>query len=639
MIVATAGHVDHGKTTLVTALTGVDTDRLPEEKARGLSIDLGFAYLPLDHGMVLGFVDVPGHEKFIRNMVAGIGGIDLGLLVVAADDGVMPQTREHAAILNLMGVEHCIAVMTKIDRVDKARCEDVDREIQMLLDSTGLNSDKIFLVSAPNGIGINDLRNALYARAEKIESRETEGYFRLAVDRCFTLPGIGIVATGMACSGEVKVGDSLVVSPNGLRVRVRGIHAQNCAAEFAVAGQRAALNIAGRGVGEDTVTRGCWLQTAELHQPSDRMDAEIKVLASEARGLKHWTPVHVHSGAAHTTARVALLQSAPIEPGNSGLVQLVFDKPQCAVFGDRFVVRDQSALRTVAGGYIIDSYSPKRGRKHAQRLTWLRAMQQTDHGLALKEVAGEGFAGVNHESFCRIRNLQDKSVVERAQIHGLVSVGNGPERRWYSPASLTKLRKMLLSAVKAWHQKNPEERGANVHQLRMSLTEPIAKPVIDTVIADLVETKHLVQHGPLIQDPDHQVTLDPQEDRRWQQVAELLVNTEGSPMSLHQAAGQLNVTPKALDVLARKACKAGLAYRISRNRYVPAAQLQRIAHQLIDLRDSTPQGGFTVAQFRDHSGLGRNFAIDLLEYFDRLGLTERADNVRWLRRQPTELFG
>ena len=375
MLIATAGHVDHGKTVLVKALTGVDTDRLPEEKARGLSIDLGFAYHTRPDGGVLGFVDVPGHERFIRNMLAGVAAIDYALLVVAVDDGPMPQTREHLAILDLLGVSAGAVVVTKVDLSDDSRVAAVTGRIEKLVEGTGLEGAPVFPVSALSGAGMAALHEHLTGlAAERRAARvRTGARFRLAVDRCFTVRGAGVVVTGAVFSGEVAVGDRLVLAPAGTGVRVRRIHAQSRPAERGTPGERCAINLAGTELGRTDIRRGDWLTGEPSPGVSQRFDAELRVLASEERPLSHWTPVHVHAGAASLTGRVAVLEGRSIAPGQQGLVQVVVDQPFVGVRGDRFILRDQSARRTVAGGAVLDPAGAIRGRARPERITALRA--------------------------------------------------------------------------------------------------------------------------------------------------------------------------------------------------------------------------------------------------------------------------
>ncbi len=393
MIIGTAGHIDHGKTALVRALTGVDTDRLPEEKARGITIDLGYAYQPLDSGETLGFVDVPGHERLVHTMVAGAIGIDFVLLVVAADDGPMPQTHEHVQVLDLLGLARGAVALTKIDRVPVERASEASAEIRQFLSATGLAESPIFPVCALTGEGIGDLRHYLQDAARQTPARSGGERFRLAVDRSFTLMGIGTVVTGTVHNGSVRVGDRLLISPSGREARVRGIHAQNQPAECGEAGQRCALNLAGPDLHRQDIHRGDWVLDAALHVPTARLDVELRVLAAEEQPLRHWTPVHCHLGAADVTGRVAVLEGEAIAPGAAGLAQLVLDHPVAALHGDRFILRDQSASRTLGGGRVLDVAPPARGRRKPQRLELLRAFAHPNPVGGGAPGAGRGGAG------------------------------------------------------------------------------------------------------------------------------------------------------------------------------------------------------------------------------------------------------
>ena len=402
MIVATAGHVDHGKTSLVKALTGVDADRLPEEKRRGMTIDLGFAYLPLA-SRVVGFVDVPGHERFVHNMLCGVPGIDLALLVVAADDGPMPQTREHLAILDVLGVSRGVVALTKIDRVPPERVNEVAAETSALLATTSLAGAPVFALSSVSGAGVDSLKDHLEKAARETELRGAQGNFRMSVDRCFSIAGAGLVVTGTAMSGEIALGDEVRALLAGANARVRSIHAHNAPAKNGRAGQRLALNLAGI-EGRKPIARGDWIVRGEVPPPVRRIDARLRVV--DPRPLAHWTPVHVHLGAAHVPGRVALLECAAIAPGESARVQLVLDQPIGALRGDGFVVRDQSARRTLGGGAVIDVFPPPRGRAKPERLAWLAAMELDDDAAALRALLVRAPAGVGLARFAANRNLQ-----------------------------------------------------------------------------------------------------------------------------------------------------------------------------------------------------------------------------------------
>jgi selenocysteine-specific elongation factor len=367
-VIGTA-HIDHGKTSLVRALTGVDTDRLKEEKARGISIDLGFAYLPAPDGSVLGFVDVPGHEKFVHNMLAGATGIDFVLLVIAADDGVMPQTREHLAIVDLLGIDRGLVALTKADLVAPPQLAKVSAEIAQFLQGTSLEGAEIVPVSTVTGDGIDALRDRLFDAARTIRARAASERFRLAVDRSFTLPGAGTVVTGTVLSGAVSTGDRVTVSPSGLAARVRSIHAQNRPTERGLAGQRCALNLTGDGISKEAIERGHVMLDPDLHAPSDRIDATFRLLATEPKPVTQWMPVRLHHAATEVGARIVLLGDAPIPPGGEAPVQLVLEKPIAATAGDRFVLRDTTAQRTIGGGKFLDLRRRRAGNARLAQLT------------------------------------------------------------------------------------------------------------------------------------------------------------------------------------------------------------------------------------------------------------------------------
>jgi selenocysteine-specific elongation factor len=365
MIVGTAGHIDHGKTSLIRKLTGVDTDRLKEEKARGISIDLGFAYWPRPGGEIVGFVDVPGHEGLVHNMLAGATGIDFVVLVVAADDGVMPQTREHLAIMDLLGLTRGLVALNKCDLAGPEQRAASTAGIRSLLAGTNLEGAPIIPVSAVTGEGLPELTAHLDRAATLATARQKEGLFRLAIDRSFTLAGLGTAVTGTVLSGSVRLEDRVVVSPAGLEARIRSIRAQNEPVERGEAGQRCALVLSGPHISKEAVRRGDVALDPALHLPTARIDASLRVLPSERKPVGQWFPVKVHHAAAEVPGRVVVLRDKPVEPGETEYVQLVLERPLAAAVGDRFVIRDTSSSRTVGGGVLIDLRAPERRRRTA----------------------------------------------------------------------------------------------------------------------------------------------------------------------------------------------------------------------------------------------------------------------------------
>ena len=639
MIVATAGHVDHGKTSLVRALTGIDTDRLPEEKRRNLTIDLGFAYTPLADGGVLGFVDVPGHERFIRNMLCGVAAIDFALLVVAADDGVMPQTREHLAILELMGVAEGAVAITKTDRVDSDRIAEVAEEIELYLDETRLAGAPCFPLSSVAGDGVEGLKAHLDAKAGEIERRPADGHFRLAVDRAFTVVGAGLVVTGTAFSGGVSVGDQLLLSPRRIPVRVRGIHAQDRKAERGRAGERLALNIVGQSLGKDDVARGDWVVAEAAHLPARRIDATVRVLADEARPVAHWTPVHLHLAASDVTGRLALLEAKSLAPGQSGLAQLVLDRPIGAMHGDRFVLRDQSATRTVGGGTVVDILPPARGRARPARLAYLKAVMQPDPSAALQAAIDGAENEVDLVKFARARNLTEASREDIFAAAGMVRLRDGERDLALSKPRWARLKSAVEAALAGWHESNADAIGPTEANLRSAMEPRIAVDLLKLAIPALEREALLVREGARVRLPGHRPRMSAADEALWRSLETLLEEGGTRPPLVSEIAEQTGIDPRRIATFLGRAAKLGLAVGAAKNRYFMPAALRSLAESLEAAAAESADGTVTAASFRDKAGIGRNLAIEVLEYFDKIRFTRRSGNERRILRAADEAFG
>lgn len=610
MIVATAGHVDHGKTSLVRALTGVDTDRLPEEKRRGLTIDLGFAYL-----QSIGFVDVPGHERFIHNMLAGVAGIDFVLFVVAADDGPMPQTREHLAILDLLGVSRGAVALTKIDRVAPARVDEVSAEIAALLAPTRLAGAPLFRVSTVTNEGVDTLLQFLKEAAHAVSERKADGNFRLSVDRCFTIAGAGLVVTGTAMSGEVALGDEVRALLAGTTARVRSIHAQNAPSARGRAGQRLALNLAGLD-GKAQIARGEWIVAGELPPPVTRLDARLRIVSENP--LNHWTPVHVHLGASDVIGRVAVLAHPFIEPRSSALVQLVLEQPIGALRGDGFIVRDQSSRRTLGGGTVIDVFPPARGRAKPERLAHLVAMEIDDDSRSLSELLAQSPAGVNLPRFAANRNLR--------------SIAHVPMRTagdWgFSPAHWSTLRERALSTIAAWHARLPDTVGPPEDRIVEGVRLP--REAVLALADELAREGAIVREGLGVRLASHRVELSPADVALWKKIEPVLEQGALRPPTVAELADLVKIDAKKLEAALSRAARQGMVVRVSKNRFFLPAMLRRLEEMARD--EAQAVGTITAAAFRDRSGIGRNLTIEVLEYFDRIKFTRRVGDARVLMR-------
>ena len=636
MIVATAGHIDHGKTLLVKTLTGVDTDRLPEEKARGISIDLGFAYWPLADGAVIGFVDVPGHERFIRNMLAGVCGIDFALLVVAADDGVMPQTVEHLHILDLLNISRGVAVITKIDRVPPERVEKVRSEIAALLAPTRLAGIGILPVSAVTGAGIEDLKQALAAAARAFAARMTEGqHFRLAIDRAFTIAGSGTVVTGTVFNGTVAVGDRLVVSPKGAPVRVRGVQMRGQTAERAQAGERCALNLTGADL--ETVARGDWVLAEAIHAPTQRMDVRVTLLASEPQPLKHWTPLHLHLATADVTARISLPGEAAIAPGASAIAQLALAKPVGALNGDRFILRDQSARRTLGGGIVLDPHARATRRASPARQAELAALERGSPEAALAELLKDETRGVDLKRFERTFNLKPERLSALYAAAGVVVLGK-EERTGVTRARREKLREAVPAALRDFHRAQPQATGMEIATLRKQLAPQLPAEAFQSLLRELADERRIEIASNLVRQTGHDATSNPEDLRMWQLVLPALQQGGFAPPPVAELAAALKLKEAALKDFLHRKSRGGEVMRVPPDRFYPRTTLATLAATAHALARANPNG-FTAAQYRDATGIGRGLAIEILEFLDSLGVTQRVGDARKPRKDFVPILG
>jgi selenocysteine-specific elongation factor len=639
MIIGTAGHIDHGKTSLVRALTGVETDRLKEEKARGISIDLGFAYLPAPDGSVLGFVDVPGHEKFIHNMLAGATGIDFVILVVAADDGIKPQTLEHLAIIDLLGIERGVVALTKADLAAPPWRAKVSADIVHLLKTTKLADAPVIPVSALAGDGISKLREHLFDAAHTIRARAASGRFRLAVDRSFTLTGAGTVVTGTILSGAVSVGDRVVISPNGLTARVRSIHAQNQPSARGVAGQRCALNLAGESISKDAISRGDMVLDAELHAPTNRIDVELRLLASEQKPVTQWMPVRLFHASADTGARLVLLEDTPIAPGKAGLVQLVLDQPIAAAAGDRFVLRDTTSQRTIGGGTFLDLRAPARKRRTPERLAQLHAHRIGDPQAALATMLEIAPRFVELSAFARDRAVsaaQIQEIIERLSI--VVAQTAGGMFAMSAPVWL-ELKRTLLAKLQAFHADNPDLPGIGLERLRLQLEPRLPAPALLSVLQGLVRSKDIALDGAWVRLASHEVRLTDEDERLWARIAPMLAGAERfRPPRVRDIATLLGLRETDVRRLLKLLGRMGRVDEVALDHFFLRATVAEMVGIIVDLSQTQPAGQFIASQFRDRLDNGRKVAIQILEFFDRHGVTLRRGDLRRINRHRLDLF-
>ena len=641
MILATAGHIDHGKTALVRALTGVDADRLPEEKRRGLTIDLGFAYASLPDGTALGFVDVPGHERFLPNMLAGVLSIDRVLLVVAADDGPRPQTLEHLDILELIGVAEVTGVVSKIDRVEPDRTEAVVAEVEGLLAAAGFAGSPIFPVSSRSGDGLTALTRHLQESARLAEAKRAAappaGLFRMPIDRAFTLPGIGLVVTGTVAAGTVTVGERLSISPSGIGVRVRGLHSQNHAVERVAAGERCAVNVAGSFPEGREPGRGDWIVAPGCHAPARRLDIMVSVSRFAEAPLRDGLPVHLHLGTADIVGRVAVLDGRSIAPGGSGFVQVDFEQPIGALHGDRAVLRDHAARHTLAGGRVVDPFPPRRGRRLPARLAVLEASAEADPALALSGVLQiQGLVALT--DFALARNLSPAELDGLTAGGGFLRVGAAGASVAITADRLATLCDQVVAALAASHQAQPDALGPTGPALLAQLRAVAPEAALEAALSALAAAGRAVREGGVWHLPEHRPRLTAADERLWERIRPLLEVEDLRPPRVREVASALAVEPAAVLRLLSRAERLGRVAKVADNRFFLPQTLARLAEIAEELTASSPEGTFTAATFKDRSGVGRNLTIQILEYFDRMGATRREDDARIILR-GREAFG
>ncbi|MDO5606087.1 MAG: selenocysteine-specific translation elongation factor [Paracoccus sp. (in: a-proteobacteria)] len=629
MIVGTAGHIDHGKTALVKALTGVDADRLAEEKARGITIDLGFAYADMGDGSITGFVDMPGHERLIHNMVAGAGGIDLALIVVAADDGIMPQTREHLAILALLGLRRAVVAISKADLADETRMTALSDEITAALAPTAMAGAPVIAVSAHSGQGIGALRAALAAAAAATPAPDDSGRFRMIVDRAFTLEGAGTVVTGIVRSGAARVGDQLVLSPSGRGVRLRGLRVQNRPAEQARAGDRVALNLAG--ITRDQAGRGDVVLAPDLHAPCDRVDAVL-----------HWTDprppgggmrARFHCGTADADARIV-----PLGGGLEGgvLVQLVLDRPLALGQGEHFILRDPSASRTLGGGRLLDLRPPARRRATPARHLALRSHAEADPAVALAGLLAHEPFFADLDAFLRDR------AIDPARAGGIAGgaaiIGTAPAIV-LDPARLADLDAQTDRQLAAFHEANPDLQGMGREALRLSLNPRLPESAFAALLRAAAGDGRVALAGGFVRLSAHAPQMAAADEALLLRITpDLGGAARFRPPRVRDLAAGLEMDEREIRRVLKLAARLGRVDQIAHDHFFLRATTGEMAAFARELSAAGTEGWFTAASFRDRMDNGRKVAIQILDFFDRLGMTQRRGDLRRINPHRRDLF-
>lgn len=632
-IIGTAGHVDHGKTTLIRALTGMDTDRLKEEQERGMTIDLGFAALMLPDGTVAGIVDVPGHERFLKNMLAGAGGVDVVLLVVAADESVMPQTVEHLDILRLLDVKNGVVALTKCDMVEEEWVSVVEDDIRSRLKGTFLAEAPIVRVDSLRGTGIPELKKHLLASVSRTEPRNVSAPFRLPVDRVFTRPGFGTVVTGTLVSGTLRVGDTVEVLPQRIQTRIRGLHSHNRKQDAVEAGSRTAANLVG--VEVEALERGALLVPPGFLAPTQICDAAIRVLETAAKPLRDRARVRFYLGTAEILGRLRVLGQDEIGPGKSGYVQFRAEKEFACARGDRFVLRTYSPMRTVAGGTVLDPAPQPKKRNDRKVLETLQARERgTPEDLLEAWLSSAPFGKPRKEAARSVglAEADSERAVEDLLASGRATALEGD--RLIGAGAWSALRNRLLSILNAYHEANPIRPGMPREELRGMLGTACDSKAFLSAVAALQKAGAVAVEGATVRLADFKVRLNDKQEALLGRISSLFETAAFAAPTLQETADELRVPLDAVISMVRLGQDQGVLVKIAEGLYYHAKTVEKARAQIRDW--IRKEGKITVSQFRDLTGSSRKYAVPVMEYFDAIRFTRRVGDERTLAETETK---
>lgn len=633
IVLGTAGHVDHGKTALIKALTGVDTDRLKEEKERGITIELGFASLTLPDGRTLGVVDVPGHERFIKNMVSGAAGIDLVIMVIAADEGVMPQTKEHLHICSLLGLKKGLVALTKVDLVDEDWRDLVTDDIRTFLKGTFLEASPIVPVSALTGAGLPDLLNELNQIAAGIEEKGDAGLFRLPIDRVFSMKGFGTVVTGTLVSGSIQTGEDVTVLPHRINSRIRGMQVHNQSVSLAESGQRTAINL--QGIEKATIARGDVLTRPGTLETTRRLHVYFDYLPTNEKKLKHRALVRFHAGASEVMARINFLDRDDIAPGDKAFAQLFMASPTVVMAGDCFVIRSYSPVTTIGGGTVLDPLSRKH-KRYSKRI--IDELERLQHGDDLERIATiidrSSFTGIDLRGLVIRTGLPQGQVKKR--LEALFSQKQAilldrEETRVISFKVYQDLQERLISDIRTFHEKFPLQEGMSREELRTKVGSFVSPKLFNAILRDLEKSGGVVIDRENLRLPDHRVNLKGEMEDLRQVLSDLYRDAGLTPPSIREVVEKFAEQKPRVSSVLSVMLKDGSLIKINEDLCFDQAALAKLREDYKNLLQK--DGKATPATFKELTGLSRKYIIPLLEYFDMIKLTVRSGEHRILRER------
>ena len=631
VILGTAGHIDHGKTSLIKAVTGIDTDRLKEERRRGITIELGFAWLELPNGQSVGIVDVPGHEKFVKNMVAGATGIDLVALIIAADEGVMPQTREHLDICRMLGITHGLVVVTKTDMVEEEWLELVIDDLKAFVKGSFLEGAPVVRVSSATGEGINDFVQALQRLCEQVPERSSSGLFRLPIDRVFTMKGFGTVITGSLMSGRIGVGETVMVYPAGIQSKVRGIQIHGQSVQEATAGVRTAINF--QGLDRTAIKRGDMLARPNTLRPSYMVDVAFDFLGFGKRPLKNRTKVRLYTGSSETEGYIILLDREEVRADEIALAQLRLEAPVSLVKDDRFVIRSYSPVRTIGGGRVLNPIARKHKRFKAPVIDYLKQLAEGDPKRLLPEyIKDAGLQGISFPELVILVNLPEKELEE--ELQGLLSkktiVQVDREKRVFLHGDLFEdLKKEALRLLTDFHQANPLKPGMIKEVFKSRLPKGLDIRGFNLLIQSLIKSGSVVQEKELVRLAEHKVALKADQEDIRRRIEKAYSEGKLQPPYLRDLTKSIDQGTDHMRELVDHMVEEGVLVKVKEDLYFDRAVIESLKNELVNfLRES---GEITTPQFKEMTGTSRKYMIPIMEYFDDIKVTIRVGDVRRLR--------
>jgi selenocysteine-specific elongation factor len=632
IILGTAGHIDHGKTSLIRAVTGINTDRLKEEQERGITIELGFASLDLPSGRHVGIVDVPGHEKFVKNMVAGATGIDIVAMVIAADEGVMPQTREHMEICTLLGVEHGFIVLTKTDLVDEEWLELAAEDVSEFAQGTFLEGKPVVPVSSATGKGIDRFLAALDEACAKIPDRPPSSLFRLPVDRVFTMRGFGTVITGTLASGRVRVGETVMIYPSGKTAKVRGIQVHNQSVEEAEAGFRTAINF--QGLEKADVQRGEVLSTPKALEPSYMVDLELLYLKSNPKAMKNRTRVRFHTGTSEIIGHLILLDREELKPGETAMAQIRLESPTALVKDDRFVIRSYSPVRTVGGGRVLDPVPEKHKRIRKEVTAHLTALASgSAEEVVLRQIEAYGPRGISFSRLQIVTSLHQKELDKMLQ--GLLSkktitLIDKEQRIYVHQESFSQTRNTIEAVLAAYHEKNPLKAGMPKEELKSKVPEAAGGKLFNLVLGQMAAEEAVFQDGDLVRLGSHRISLAADQADVRDKILELYRSQALTPPYFKEVGETLGIDAKTAKDVLLLLVDEGLMVKVKEDLYFHSEAIEDLKNRLVSFLMENQE--ITTPQFKEMTGASRKYVIPLIEYFDAKNVTLRIGDSRRLRK-------